>query len=85
VSVIELSGEVVIYTTIICGRCGALKDWFKRQAIAFREIRIESDAEARRFVRLVARGDISVPTVVLPSGRILVEPTSTQVRVALAA
>lgn len=76
--------EVVIYTTVTCGQCWALKLWLKRERIAFREIGIEDDAQARRFVRGVSGGYTSVPTVVLPNGRVLVEPTHAQVRAALA-
>jgi len=76
--------ELVVYTTPTCGQCWALKLRLKRERIAFREIGIENDAAARRFVRGVSGGYTSVPTVVLPSGRVLVEPSYTQVRAALA-
>ncbi len=77
-------GEILVYTTFTCGQCWALKLWLKRQHISFREIRIEDDAEARSFVRRVSGGYASVPTVVLPDGRVLVEPIPAQVRAALA-
>lgn len=75
--------EVIIYTTLTCGQCWALKLWLKRERIPFREIGIENDAEARRFVRGVSGGYTSVPTVVLPNGRVLVEPSTARVRAAL--
>jgi glutaredoxin len=77
--------ELLIYTTLTCGQCLALKLWLERGQILFREIAIEEDPEARRFVRVVSGGYTSVPTVVLPNGRVLVEPTYAQVRAALAA
>ncbi len=80
----DLGGELIVYTTVTCGQCWALKHWLTRERIPFREIGIENDAEARRFVRRISRGYASVPTVVLPNGRILVEPSFPQVRAALA-
>lgn len=84
VSVTNSSGELLVYTTVTCGQCWFLKLWLKRQRIPYREIGIENDDEARRFVRRVADGYMSVPIVVLPDGRTLVEPTHAQVQAALA-
>lgn len=75
--------ELTVYTTITCGQCSALKLWLKHERIPFREVGIENDAEARRFVRGVSGGYASVPTVVLPDGRVLVEPSHLQLRAAL--
>jgi mycoredoxin len=79
------STEILVYTTRSCGQCWALKAWLKREHIDFREIQIEDDAAARQFVRGVADGYMSVPTVVLPDGRVLVEPSPAQVQASLAA
>lgn len=78
------TGELRIYTTVTCGQCWFLKLWLKRQGIAYTEIGIENDHEARRFVRRAANGYMSVPVVVLPDGRVLVEPTHAQMQAALA-
>lgn len=75
--------RLVVYTTITCGQCWALKHALQRERVTYREIGIENDAEARRFVRRAAGGYMSVPIVVLPNGRILVEPTYPQVMTAL--
>lgn len=79
------SNELRVYTTQTCGQCWSLKAWLTREQIAFREIQIEDDPEARRFVREAAGGQMSVPTVILPDGRALIEPTPAQVRAALGA
>ena len=84
VSVTESGGQLLIYTTVTCGQCWFLKLWLKRQGIPYTEIGIENDAEARRFVRRVAAGYMSVPVVVLPDGGVLVEPTHARVQAALA-
>lgn len=82
-SVTNNGRELVVYTTLTCGQCWALKSWLERRRIAFREIRIEDDPEARRFVRAAAAGYASVPTVAFPDGRILVEPSHGDVEAAL--
>ncbi len=82
-NVLNATAELVVYTTLTCGQCWVLKSWLKRKRITFREIDIEDDAEARRFVRAAAAGYMSVPTVVLPSGRVLIEPSSRDVDAAL--
>lgn len=76
--------ELLVYTTQTCGDCASLKAWLDRERIGYREIRIEDDPDARRLVREAARGYMSVPTVILPDGRVLVEPTPAQMRAALA-
>jgi hypothetical protein len=53
----------------------ALKSWLKTRGAAFREIDIEDDPDARIFVRKIAGGYMSGPTVVLPDGRVLIEPS----------
>lgn len=76
--------ELVVYTSRTCGQCWALKSWLERRQIEYREIDIGGDAVARQFVRRAAGGYTSVPTVVLPDGRVLVEPSRSDIAAALA-
>lgn len=76
--------ELRVYTTQTCGQCASLKAWLTREMISYREIQIEDDPDARRVVREAAGGYMSVPTVILPDGRVLIEPTPAEVRAALA-
>jgi mycoredoxin len=78
------AAELVVYTTGTCGQCWALKSWLKTRQVAFREIDIEDDPDARRLVRKAAGGYLSVPILVLPDGRVLVEPRHDEVAAALA-
>lgn len=73
-----------MYTTQTCGDCASLKAWLTKEQIPYREIQIEDDPDARRIVREAAGGYMSVPTVILPDGRVLIEPTPPEVRAALA-
>ena len=82
---VNAPAELVVYTTHTCGHCWSLKQWLKRESIGFREVEIEDDPEAQRFIREAAGGFMSVPTVVFPDGRVLVEPSPAQVRAILAA
>jgi mycoredoxin len=64
-----------MYSTAWCGYCRRLKAQLDRAGIAFYEVDIEYDAEAAAFVAGVNGGNQTVPTVVLPDGSALSNPT----------
>ena len=64
-----------MYTTVWCGYCRRLKAQLARAGIGFREVDIEHDATAAAFVAGVNGGNQTVPTVQLPDGSVLVNPT----------
>ena len=68
-----------MYTTAWCGYCRRLKAQLDRAGITFREVDIEYDAEAAAFVAGVNGGNQTVPTVVLPDGSALSNPTVGQI------
>lgn len=74
-----MTGELVMYTTTWCGYCVRLKRFFERESIAFREINIEDDLEAARFVGSVNQGNHTVPTLQFADGSVLTNPTPAQV------
>jgi mycoredoxin len=80
-----VSGDLIMYTTPWCGFCRNLKKQLAREGIEMTEIDIEQDAEACEFVMSVNGGNQTVPTVVLPDGTVLVNPSAVQVRERLAA
>jgi len=80
-----VSGQLIMYTTPWCGFCRNLKKQLARDGIEMTEVDIEQDPAAAEFVMSVNGGNQTVPTVVLPDGTTLVNPSAAQVRERLAA
>jgi mycoredoxin len=78
-------GQLTMYTTTWCGFCRNLKRQLARDGIEVTEVDIERDPAAAGFVMSVNGGNQTVPTVVLPDGTALVNPSAAQVRDRLAA
>jgi mycoredoxin len=70
--------EVVVYATNWCIDCRRARKFFDRRAIPYQWIDIDHDKEGERFVFEVNKGKRSVPTILLPDGKILVEPSEQQ-------
>jgi mycoredoxin len=75
---------LTMYSTTWCGYCHRLKSQFEREGIAYQEINIERDAAAAEFVMSVNHGNQTVPTVRVPDGTALTNPSIVQVREHLA-
>ena len=80
-----MSGQLIMYTTPWCGFCRNLKKQLARDGIDMAEVDIEQDPAAAEFVMSVNGGNQTVPTIVLPDGTTLVNPSAAQVRERLAA
>lgn len=80
-----MSGQLTMYTTQWCGFCRNLKKQLARDGIEMAEVDIEQDPAAAEFVMSVNGGNQTVPTIVLPDGTTLVNPSAAQVRERLAA
>lgn len=70
----QQADTMTIYSTAWCGYCHRLKAQLHRAGVTFTEIDIEDDPEAARFVAAVNGGNMTVPTVALPDGRVLTNP-----------
>lgn len=79
-----MPGTVTMYSTTWCGYCRRLKGQLERAGIPFTEINIEQDPEAAQIVERVNGGNHTVPTVVLPDGTALTNPSLAQLTAALA-
>jgi mycoredoxin len=75
---------LIMYSTPWCGYCRRLKAQMDRAGIPYTEIDITDDPEATRYVEQINGGNQTVPTVRLPDGRALTNPTLPQLTTALA-
>ncbi len=57
------SQEVVIYTTMFCPYCHSAKELLAKKGVAFHEIKIDGDRNARRAMSERATGRSSVPQI----------------------
>ena len=80
-----MSGQLIMYTTTWCGFCRNLERQLARDGIEVTEVDIERDPAAAEFVMSVNGGNQTVPTLVLPDGTTMVNPSAAQVRERLAA
>jgi mycoredoxin len=69
---------LIMYSTPWCGYCHRLKSQLSRAGIAFEEIDITGDPAATAFVERINGGNQTVPTVRLPDGTALTNPTISQ-------
>jgi mycoredoxin len=76
-------GPLTLYTTKWCGDCKVAKATLDRAGIEYQEIDIDDDACAAETVLAINGGYHSVPTIVLPDGRVLVEPSRVALLTAL--
>ena len=75
-----MSEPVVMYTTSWCGYCRRLKSQLAREGIEVSEVDIERDPDAAEYVMSVNGGSQTVPTVVLPDGTALTNPSAARIR-----
>lgn len=76
---------LTMYTTDWCGYCVRLKHSLEREGIGYDEVNIEHDPDAAVLVMEVNGGNRTVPTVVLPDGTALTNPSVREIKEKLAA
>jgi mycoredoxin len=74
-----------MYSTPWCGYCRRLKSQLEREGIDYVEVDIEAEPGAADYVMQVNGGNQTVPTVVLPDGTALTNPSLAEVKARLAA
>jgi mycoredoxin len=75
---------LTMYSTSWCGYCHRLQAQLGRKGIDVHVIDIERDEAAAEFVEGVNGGNRTVPTLVLPDGRAMTNPSIGEVMAALA-
>ena len=76
---------IKVYATTWCGDCRMAKHVLDSRDIAYEYIDIDLAPEAAELVQRINGGFRSVPTILFPDGRVLVEPTRLELEEALAA
>lgn len=66
---------LTVFTRPLCAMCAVMAKWLRDLKISYREVDVTAVPEARRILRALTRGELSVPTAVLQDGRVLVEPS----------
>jgi mycoredoxin len=73
---LPVAETITVYGTDWCGDCRRAKRWLKASGLEWTWIDRDADPEVRRM--LADAGYLAIPVVVLPSGRVLVEPSDAQ-------
>ena len=68
--------QIVMYTTEWCPDCRRAKFFFKRKKIDVLNVDVSADKKAEDFVKELNNGNRSVPTIILPDGSLMVEPSN---------
>ena len=68
--------QIVMYAVEWCPDCRRAKFFFKRKHIDVLEVDVNADKKAEKFVKELNNGFRSVPTIILPDGSKLVEPST---------
>ena len=76
---------ITVYATTWCGDCMLAKRVLDERGATYRWVDIDDDPDAARLVQTLNGGLRSVPTILFPDGRVLVEPSREELQQALAA
>ena len=68
--------QIVMYSVEWCPDCRRAKFFFKRKKIEVLEVDVNADKNAEAFVKELNNGNRSVPTIILPDGSMMVEPST---------
>lgn len=69
---------ILVYATSWCGDCWLAKTVLDERQVSYTWIDIDRDPSAVNLVKRLNGGYRTVPTIILPDGRVLVEPTRRQ-------
>ncbi|HUZ88527.1 MAG TPA: glutaredoxin domain-containing protein [Candidatus Acidoferrales bacterium] len=75
---------IKVYGTESCGDCKLAKRVLAEAGLSYEWIDIDSQPDAAAMVQQLNGGMKSVPTILFPDGRVMVEPTRQELTAALA-
>jgi mycoredoxin len=75
--------EILVYSAPWCGDCRVAKRIFEEYGLDYKLVNVDNDMEAQRRVQEINNGYRSIPTILFPSGRVVVEPTGPELILAL--
>ena len=78
-----MKNTIIVYATDWCGDCKRSRYYLDQAHIPYQYINIEENEEAMAEVIKINNGFQSVPTIVFPNGKILVEPTNESLKNAI--
>jgi mycoredoxin len=81
----EIPSTITVYATRSCGDCHLAKAVLDAEGASYRWIDLDRDPEAAEAVLAINGGYRSVPTILFPDGRVLVEPSRRELSAALCA
>lgn len=68
--------KIKFYGTRWCGDCKRARRILDEHQLDYEWIDIDQDKDGEAFVKTTNKGNRSVPTIIFPDGRILVEPSN---------
>lgn len=75
---------IIVYVTEWCWDCRRALKFLDNRNILYKKINIDQDPDGEKFVLNTNNGMRSVPTIVFPGGKILVEPSDHKLEETLA-
>ena len=79
----ETRDTVLMYGTTWCGDCVRSKRFLESRSIPYEWVNIEDVPEAAQIVRDLNQGMQIVPTIIVPNGKVLAEPSDRELAEAL--
>ncbi len=79
----QTEAEILMYATTWCPDCARSKRLLDKHNVKYTWINIEEAPEAADMVRNLNKGMQVVPTIVLPGGKVLAEPSDNELSAAL--
>ncbi len=76
-------GELLVYGTSWCTDCRRSKQFLGEQRVPYTFVDVDADADGLRLVEQHNDGKRIIPTILLPGGAVLVEPSNAELAAAL--